>query len=653
MDRDWVFVRMDVPGAEQPGFNDSKWSKVTLPHTWNNLDGQDGGTNYYRGPGWYRKRFTVSKTHANRHFFLKFDGAFSATEVWLNGTKLGEHRGGFAAFAFDVTPILKVGADNVLAVKVSNAFDSHIVPLSADFTFFGGLYRDVHLLATDPIHVSPLDYASPGVYLKTSDVTSKSAHLEVTSVIANDSSLPTNATVRAVVVDSANQKVATLEGEVILPASSVSNAVISATIKHPHLWDGIRDPYMYRVFLEVLQGTSVVDVVEQPLGFRSFNVDPEKGFFLNGEYYDLHGTSVHQDWINRGWAIGNPEREKNFALLKELGATALRLSHYEHAEQTYDLADKDGIVLWTEIPLINNITDDPAFYENAKQQLTELIHQRYNHPAIVCWGVFNEVTLHPGPDVTNLVSQLAALAAEEDSTRPSTCAIAGRDDQPSNWYSKLCAFNKYFGWYGGKLQDFGPSMDRTHAAYPTRCIGISEYGAGASLVQHSEDPVVQPPPKGKFHPEEYQNLYHEVYWQAMKERPYLWCKFIWTLADFAVDDRDEGDTPGRNDKGLVTYDRQTRKDAFYWYQANWTTNAMVHLTGHTFPNRRANSITAKVYSNCDSVALFLNDVALGTHTSTNCIFTWPIKLQSGRNAVRAVGTHGGATVTDKLTWTAP
>jgi beta-galactosidase len=272
---------------------------------------------------------------------------------------------------------------------------------------------------------------------------------------------------------------------------------------------------------------------------------------------------------------------------------------------------------------------------------------------VICWGIYNEITLKKGPVTTNLVSQLAALAAQLDSTRPSTCAIAGSDTQPSNWHTKISAFNKYLGWYGGKLSDFGPSLDRTHARYPDRCIGVSEFGTGASVAQHYEEPYTTPQPKGKFHPEEYQNLFHEVYWQELKRRPYIWCKFVWTLADFAADDRDEGDTPGRNDKGLVTYDRQTRKDAFYWYQANWTTKPMVYITGHHFTNRLADSFTAKVYANCDSVELSLNGVSQGTRTSTNCIFTWPIHLHSGANRVDAVGKKGSMRVTDSLSWVAP
>jgi hypothetical protein len=397
----------------------------------------------------------------------------------------------------------------------------------------------------------------------------------------------------------------------------------------------------------------VVDVVAQPLGFRYFNVDANKGFFLNGRHYDLHGVSMHQDWPDCGWAITDVQRNTNFMLLKEIGVTAVRLSHYEHNDYTYQLADQNGIILWSEIPLVNRITESPAFYANAKQQLIELIRQRYNHPSVVCWGVFNEITMKPGPKPVNLVRQLAQLVAQEDPTRLSTSAANAGDDEPSNWCTELNSFNKYFGWYNGKLGELGAWADGIHAKYPNRRLGISEYGAGASIYQHSEEPVREPANAGHYHPEEYQNLFHETYWQEMQARPRLWCKFVWNMFDFAVAGRNEGDTPGRNDKGLVTYDRQVRKDAFYWYKANWTTNPMVYITGHTFTNRLINFIKTKIYANCDSVELFLNGISQGSCTSTNCIFIWPVKLLGGTNVVQAIGAKGNVKVSDSLVWIAP
>jgi beta-galactosidase len=653
LDSGWLFIRQDVSGAQNVAFDDSAWSVVNLPHTWNNLDGQDGGGNYYRGIGWYRTHYTVDASYTGRRLFLKFDGAFLVTDVYVNGNLLGEHQGGFAAFAFDATPYLNVGADNVIAVKVSNAANADIPPLSADFTFFGGLYRDVHFLATDPVQISPLDYGSPGVYLRPTNVSASSANLQVTTVVSNATAAATTVMVLAVITDAATNVVTTLTNVITLPAASVSNVLASTTISNPHLWNGLYDPYLYQVFVEVWKGTTVADVVAQPLGFRYFSVDPTNGFFLNGQHYDLHGVDMHQDWLNCGSALTNAQRVTNFLFLKELGATAVRLSHYEHHEETYQLADQNGVILWSEVPNINSITASSAYYTNTLQQLKEMIRQRYNHPSVVCWGLYNEITLSGGPNPSPLISQEAQLAAQEDPTRLTTAAANSSDNDQTTLYSTLICFNKYYGWYGGALTDLGPWADNFHSTYPARMVGLSEYGCGASLYQHSEDPVSEPANAGPYHPEEYQNLFHESYWQQMKARPFLWGKFIWNLFDFASDGRNEGDAPGRNDKGLVTYDRQVRKDAFYWYKANWTTNPMVYLSGHTFTNRQTNAITAKVYANCDSVELFVNGASQGVATSTNCIFSWPVVLPSGASTVQAVGTKGAANVNDSLTWVVP
>jgi beta-galactosidase len=654
LDNGWRFIQQDVAGAQNPGFDDSSWSSINLPHTWDIAHGQDGpGTTYYRGIGWYRSHYTVDSGYTGRHFFLKFDGAFLVTDVYVNGTLLGEHQGGFAAFAFDVTSYLNIGADNVIAVKVNNALNTNVPPLNADFTFWGGIYRDAHLLVTDSVQISPLDYGSPGVYLQTTSVSSNSANLQVTTVVSNSTARPTNVTVRAVITDAASNIVTTLTNVLTIAQGSVSNVVANTTIANPHLWNGLYDPYLYQAFIEVWAGTDVVDLVAQPLGFRYFSVDPTNGFFLNGQHYDLHGVDMHQDWLNCGWALTNAQRVTNFMFLKVIGATAVRLSHYEHHDETYQLADQNGIILWSEVPNINYITASSAYYTNTLQQLREMIRQRFNHPSVVCWGLFNEITLQSGPSPSPLISQEAQLAAQEDPTRPATAAANSSDNDPTTLYTTLICFNKYYGWYGGVLTDFSPWADNFHATYPTRMVGVSEYGCGASIYQHSEDPVTEPANAGPYHPEEYQNLFHESYWQQMKVRPFLWGKFIWNMFDFASDGRNEGDAPGRNDKGLVTYDRQVRKDAFYWYKANWTTNPMVYITGHTFTNRLTNVITARVYANCDSVELFVNGISQGVTNSTNCIFAWPLTLQSGTNTVQAIGTKGSSNVSDSLIWIVP
>ncbi len=661
LDSNWRFIQQNVSGAQTNGFNDSTWTNVNLPHTWDIADGQDGpGTTYYRGIGWYRTHYTVSNGYAGRHFFLKFDGAFSDATVYINGNLLGEHQGGFAAFVFDVTPYVNVGADNVIAVELNNSFNANLPPLDADFTMWGGIYRDVHLLVTEPVQISPLDYGSPGVYLTTTSVSSSSANLQVTTVVSNSTASAQTVTIRAVVTDAATNIVTLLTNVVTLPASSVSNVVANTVIANPHLWNGLSDPYLYQAFVEEWNATGVVDLVAQPLGFRYFSVDPTNGFFLNGRHYDLHGVNMHQDWLNCGWALTNAQRDTNFMFLKEIGATFLRLSHYEHNDYTYQLADQNGLCVWSEVPIIDYITTSGAFTSNTLQQLREMIRQRYNHPSVVCWSVYNEITLSVGDQgtgtfsTTNLINQEVQLVGQDDSTRPSTAAANTSDGDPSTLYTQLIAFNKYYGWYSSQLNGIGAWADGIHANYPTRCVGVSEYGAGASIYQHSENPMNDASVNTGFHPEEWQNIVHETNWQMMAARPFLWCKLVWNGFDFAADGRNEGDAAGRNDKGLVTYDRQVRKDAFYFYKANWTTNPMVYITGHTFTNRLTNVITAKVYANCDSVQLYLNGSSQGSVTNNaGCIFTWPVVLLGGSNSVQAVGIKGGIDVTDSLTWIAP
>ena len=655
LDANWRFIQSDAgTNAAAVGYNDSSWTNLNLPHTWDIADGQDGpATPYYLGIGWYRSYFTVAATNAGLHFFLKFDGAFLVADVWVNGTYLGEHQGGFSAFTFDVTTNLLPGATNLIAVKLNNAVDSGLTtgipPLSADFTYWGGIYRDVHLLVTDPVQVSPLDYGSPGVFLLPTNVGSSSANLQITTVLANTGPTATNAILRIVITDAATNIVTTLTNLVTLPAAGSTNVVAATLIANPHLWNGLSDPYLYQAYVEVWTGFNVVDLVVQPLGFRFFSIDPTNGFFLNGLPYDLHGVSLHQDWYDCGWALSSAQEVTNFMFIKEIGATAVRLPHYQHSDHTFTLGDQNGVVLWSEVP---NVRDVPTSNSNILQQVREMILQAFNHPSILCWGMYNE--LPGGNGSTNVISQEVQLAHALDSTRPTTAASNQGVGDVNTFLTDLICFNEYYGWYLNPSNGLAAFVDNTHASYPNRPTGQSEYGAGASIYQHSENPVAWPTANGGlFHPEEWQNIVHEINWPIIHARPSLWTKFVWNLFDFASDTRQEGDTFGRNDKGLVTYDRQTRKDAFYYYKANWTTNPMVYITGHTFTNRLVNFVTAKVYANCDTVQLYVNGAALGALASTNFIFQWPAALPGGSNFVQAVGIKGGIQVTDSLFWIAP
>lgn len=655
LDGGWRFQRIDVPGAAMPGLNDTAapWSDVTLPHTWNALDGEDGGSNYYRGIAWYRRHLTVPADFVaggGRQAFLQFDGANIVTDVYLNGFHLGQHRGGFAAFRYDVTSVLAAAGANVLVVKVDNSAVNDVPPLSADFTFFGGLYRDVHLVTTDPLHVDVEDFASSGVYITPANVGAGSADLSARVRVKNAGSLAAITDVSLALVDARGIFVQRLSTRASILAGTTSEVTLTGMVATPHLWNGRSDPYLYTAYVEIGRGGKVTDVVSQPVGFRSFAVDPDTGFSLNGQPYDLRGVNRHQDRLDMGWAITNREHDQDMALIVEIGATAVRLAHYQHAQHFYDLCDRNGIVAWAEIPLVNGITASQAFTDNARQQMTELVRQSFNHPAIAFWSIGNEQRSDDAPTNT-LLGDLAALVTSEDPSRLSTyahCCTSDSGGLPS--HTDVVGYNEYFGWYGGNYNQFGAWADGLHAARSTTPVAVSEYGAGAALTQHADNPAA-PAPAGPFHPEEYQALLHEATWKQIAARPFLWGKFIWTMFDFGVDDRNEGDTPGRNDKGMVSYDRQTKKDAFFWYKANWSSDPFVYITGRRFNPRTTATIDIKVYSNLDSVSLTVAGVALPAQTSTDHIFVFPaVPLALGDTQVDATATRDAITATDTVTW---
>lgn len=497
----WKFHLGEARGAESETFDDASWTAIDLPHTWNAADGQDGGNNYFRGDGWYRKRFTAHASWRNRQVYLQFDGANRRADVYLNGKLIGSHLGSFARFRFDATPYLKFGAENALAVRVNNEGNG-IAPTVADFTFFGGIYRGAALLVTDKLQIETTDYASPGVYLKQERISQERADLNVTIKLANHEARDARLTIHTIIFKADGAKAKETESATTIEGDSRAEVAQRIIIERPHLWDGVRDPYLYRAAVGVYEGGRLRDRVEQPLGFRFFNVDAGKGFFLNGKYLDLHGVSRHQDRLNKGWAISEADEREDFALIRDLGANAIRVAHYQQSQLWYSLADQNGIVMWAEIPFVGAALDQPAFIENAKEQLRELIRQNYNHPAIMFWGIGNETR---GTSADNLLAQLAEEARREDPTRLSTYASDHADDDPKNRHSELLAFNRYFGWYSRSIDDFAAWADRIHQQFPQARIGISEYGAGASVRQHEASPK-RPEPGGRWHPEEYQAL---------------------------------------------------------------------------------------------------------------------------------------------------
>jgi len=654
LDEQWKFIRQDVTGAAAVDFDDAGWQSVTLPHTWNDRDAQDGGNDYYRGIGWYRRHLPLDAQYSGKSLFLRFDGAATVAEVFVNGRPVGTHKGNFAAFCFDATPFLQVGKDNVIAVKVNNSKEADILPLSGDFPIFGGLYRPVHLLALDKLSVTPLDYASPGVFIKQARVTPEAAELEIVTEVRNANKSAKTATIRCTVSDGQGNKVSESHTRSELAGNGTTNVVQRLTLTKPHLWNGRADPYLYAVTVDISDGDRLADRVTQPLGLRYFRVDPNEGFFLNGTPYQLRGVNRHQDRLDKGWALGPAEDKEDFDLITEIGATCVRLAHYQQDQYVYDLCDRDGLIVWTELSLVNELTDSAAFAENARQQLTELIKQNFNHPSIVFLGLFNELhsksSWNDAPAKWDLVPKLNSLAKELDPTRVSVAASCIKAVDPLNFVTDVVAFNRYYGWYHGQAKDWAAGLDTLHKDCTNHCVGISEYGAGASIRQHEPTPR-QPRADSRWHPEEWQCVVHEQAWLAMKDRPWLWCALVWNMFDFAVDSRDEGDQPGRNDKGLVTYDRKVKKDAFYWYKANWTDAPLVYITSRRFTDRTESNTTVKIYSNCDPVELKVNGVSQDSVHSQDRIFLWnSVTLAPGENHIEAIGSRDGKTYTDSCTW---
>jgi beta-galactosidase len=640
----WVFIRGDLARAALRECSETGWENVTLPHTWNRLDGQDGGNNYYRGAAWYRKHLEVPSAFRGKSLFLKFDGASTAARVFVNGKPAGEHRGGFGAFCVEITSLVETGRSNTVAVRVTNARDTALAPLGGDFTVFGGIYRSVHLLVLEQVSISPLDDASPGVYVRQERVDTGAATASVSVVLRNATGGVRSGVLRCVIRGGRGAKIPA--GEIPFSVSPGSHSVDlpPITVNHPRLWRGRDDPFLYRADVTLVEGGEVKDRVIQPLGFRFFRVDPEKGFSLNGKPYPLRGVNRHQDREDMGWAIGWKEQAQDFRIIADMGCTAVRLCHYQHAQEFYDLCDTGGIVAWAELALVDEVHPSAAFAECCRDQLRELIKQNFNHPSILFWSLSNELI----PDgreaaTTDLVVSLNALARSLDSSRYTTLASRGNYDWSLriNTVTDVIGYNLYKGWYEKMPEDFGPFVDALHSRLPGRPLCISEYGAGAGIHQH-EYPAKKPAPGGPWHPEEWQSIVHETTWKAIETRPWIWGAFVWTMFDFASDGRSEGELPGRNDKGLVTYDRKVKKDAYFWYRANWNPAPLVYITGKRFSPRPPGPSDVKVYSNCDSVSLFVNGVPAGVRQCSSRIALWhDVELAAGKNSLDVRGEGRG------------
>ena len=590
---------------------DGTTTTVDLPHTWNARDGQDGGNDYWRGTCIYRTHFAAPQFNTASHqVWIQFDGVNASAHVVLNGSPVCNHDGGYSTFRANITELLR--DENELTVEVDNSKNDRVYPQKADFTFYGGIYRDVSLMVVSKNHFT-LDYfGGPGIRI-TPTVQGTDASVQVTTWHDGEGEVSIE------LLDAAGNTVATGKGP-----------DITLTIFNAHLWNGVKDPYLYSCKARLVVNGTVEDETTTRFGVRSFKVDPKKGFFLNGKSYPLHGVSRHQDRKGLGNAITREMHDEDMALIKEIGANTIRLAHYQHDQYFYDLCDEVGMVVWAEIPYISEHM--PNGRENTISQMKELIIQNYNHPCIVCWGVSNEITISTKDkkDMLDNHRQLNDLCHEMDKTRLTTLAcyaMCGPFNRSAH-ITDMVSWNLYLGWYvpGFILNDLW--MGFFHLCFPNRPFGYSEYGAEGMPNLHSTHPH-----RGD-HTEEYQAKYHEYMLRCFKRHPWMWATHVWNMFDFAADARDQGGEPGMNHKGLVTFDRKTKKDSFYLYKAWWSDEAFVHICSKRFVERTGSTATVKVYSNQSTVALYVNGNKVGEQTGEH-VFTFKVPL-NGELHIQAV-----------------
>ena len=582
---------------------------VNLPHTWNAIDGQDGDNDYYRGVCYYIKRLTKEDRPSGECVYLQIEGANSSADVYADGRHLAHHDGGYSTWRVNLTDALSDGkSEHIIAISVDNRPNEQVYPQMADFTFYGGLYRDVKLIGVPRSHFDLDFYGAPAIAV-TPRIHGSDADVDIrvyTTAVKGNQSL------RYTVFDAEENTVA----EATLPADKDR---FTAKIKNVHLWHGRKDPYLYKARAELIEGTTVLDCVETRFGCRTVAIDAERGFLLNGEEYPLRGVSRHQDRWGIGNALADAHHKQDIDLICEVGANSVRLAHYQHAQAFYDLCDERGLVVWAEIPYISRHM--PQGRENTISQMKELIAQNYNHPCIAVWGLSNEITMggDKDPDLIENHIQLNELAHGMDQTRPTVLAALSMCPTDSAYLRipDAIAYNHYFGWYGGETEMNGAWLDKFHQEHPNIPIGVSEYGCEA-LDWHTSHPV-----QGDY-TEEYQAHYHEELIKQLYTRSYLWSTYVWNMFDFGADARNEGGENGQNHKGLVTMDRAYKKDAFYAYKAWLSDEPFVHICGKRYVDRVEDVTRITVYSNQPRVELFANGVSAGVQESDEHFFYFEV-----------------------------
>lgn len=793
----WMFYKGEIHTGESAGnIDETGWQEITVPHTWNAQDVLTDGPHYYQGIGWYRTAFNLTRNTRSNRFFVRFEGVSLVADVFFNGNYLGTHKGGYSAFIYEITPYIRNGEKNILAVKVNNATQLDVAPSGTNlYPLFGGIYRPVTLFSTGDLCISPLDFASSGVYLSPVNVADRQASIEIKTRIsyraqpivrtqsqellppsgmkgtglfgqyysnaeckgkpshsrldeqvlfdfttgAPFSDMPVNnysmiwtgrfvpqqsgqyrfvlksddgtrlylddkmvldhwgnhaawekfcdttlqagkemtvkieyfeaggdasvmfgwsilpphdakadALLTTEVLDGGGNTISINKSWITLQDNSEITEIHRFLIENPHLWDAKRDPYQYKVKVSLTDASgNELDKLEQPLGLRYFKVDRDSGLLLNGKPYPLYGVCRHQEWKGMGPALSDKEHRKDMELIREIGANAIRFAHYQQADIMYRLCDEYGLVAWAEIPNTPAYRGNiPGYLQNCGQQLTELVKQNYNHPSILFWGLYNEIPI-PATDVKVLNETVKQI----DPYRLTTQADFAQPEE-RHTITDVSAWNWYFGWYYGNFGDYSPWYDKLHRDHPLLKGGLSEYGAEACITQQQENPE-RPDPAGRFFPEQYQSLYHEKVWSEIKDRNDIWCKFIWNMFDFSWTTVTRGDKPYMNYKGLVTHDRQTKKDAFYFYKANWSEEPVLHIVSRRDSIRNDSLVQISVYTNLDDAELIVNDFPVSKKTMNPELhkITWEkVALKKGMNRIRVAGNKGDAEYTDKCDW---
>ncbi|MFT3744795.1 MAG: glycoside hydrolase family 2 TIM barrel-domain containing protein [Pyrinomonadaceae bacterium] len=651
----WKFSADDKPGFEGADVLDDSWQKINLPHTWNDKDTFDDEPGYRRGASWYRRELPLGVALTGKRLYLYFEGANQVADVYVNTNHVGKHIGGYTAFAYDITDEITLTKSNFIAVRVDNSFNADIAPLSGDFNMYGGIYRDVWLIAADDVHFKIDDMASSGLQISTPDLDDKAGKVRVRGTVSNTGRKAVYIEVASRILDAKGREVISSISK--LTVDSKSEKAFDHTtnsIPNPHLWSP-DDPYLYSIQNIIRQNGKIVDLKTEPLGFRWFRFDANNGFFLNGKHLKLQGTNRHQDYQGLGNAVPDRLHIRDMELMKDAGYNFVRLAHYPQDPSVLQAADRLGLMLWEEIPLVNYITESKAFTDNAASMLREMICQHRNHPSMILWGYMNEIFLHP-PNVpksvfaatVELARELDAIARAEDPTRLTTIAFHG--NEVYNTYGmgeipQVVGWNLYKGWYGGNIEEFGTFMDEQHKKFPNRVHFISEYGANGDQRLHSASP------RRFDSTTEYQRQFHESYLKQINDRSYIAGSTIWNQFDFGAEQRGET-IPHLNQKGMYTYDR-VPKDIHFFYKSNFSKDAVLHIAANDrkyFSGVPNTEQTIDVYLNLPEAELFLNGVPLGKKTNTgNNRVSWTLKLRDGLNKLVATGRRNGRVVTDSAT----